>query len=148
MGTKPKPVIDLDKKRMLMMSSILWDNECIFYGLELSKFRDRSAIHIWRHSVDDVNNHLFLLRPTAGTSFKSVPLLAPKTLKICVLGLQVCEIHKGHVTQKMTTNYVYLFSRGITTEYFRSIPCLVLRIPGGPPTSPWPPYIFKFRLFN
>ena len=104
MGMKLTPVIDLDKRRLLMTSSTLWRHHCVFYGPEDSNFTDRSV----NYTPNDVtmlmtSQIIFsLARPTTGPSFKSIPLLEPKILKFCILAILVCKIHKSHVTQKMT----------------------------------------------
>ena len=71
---------------------ILQARICRFYG-PVCKLHAK-----WRHSFDDVTNHLLLSRPTTGESFMSIPPLEPKKLNVSIFAFLVCKIHKSHVT--------------------------------------------------
>ena len=68
-------------------------------------------------------------RPTSGVSFRSIPLLKAKILKVCILAILVCKVHKSHDV-KNDTVFVNQFLKDITGENFKFISCLVLEISG------------------
>ena len=136
MGTKLTPVIGLENRKLLMMSSTLWRHQVCILQTRYRKIVLVCKLHVWwRYNVDHLINHLLLSSPVSGLSFNLMPLVEPKLFNFVIFDILVCKIQEagGRIND---TIFVGQLSRAITGVNFRFIPCLVLEILGGGCTPP------------
>ena len=87
--------------------NIMTSSLCILQTRSFEFYRRICKLHArWRHGVDDVTDHV-LVKTYYWSKFHTIS--GTLDIKVCILAILVCEIHKSHMTKKHYTIFRSIF---------------------------------------